>query len=326
MPMATVLSQLQGLGIDSSTHVSKPLDYTAVQHRSSSPSGSLASGSSISRVSGHSELGGFPGISSISALQSSLHSRLSDTLVGHGGGATRNSTAVSSSVPFGVLPPEAHASIPGSFHGSISNSGTVSPQRFVGSLGTASEPPTLPPAGESAFASFSGGPSSGPPQRFDNQVNSTAQRFGVHSLSNRSSGSGSSALAGYGALASGLPQQRTPQWPVPLHQHLQHSGQQNNPFPQYNMQQPSAAFYASSHGDLKVPSSLPSPMRSSSSGSASPAWPPPEPTLNLNKAITKRLTSATHFQQLLDIIAESSMYFDEVIGLLLCHKAARDFA
>jgi hypothetical protein len=42
------------------------------------------------------------------------------------------------------------------------------------------------------------------------------------------------------------------------------------------------------------------------------AWPPADVSLNLNKAITKRLANATHYQQLLDIISDSAMYFDEV--------------
>lgn len=41
-------------------------------------------------------------------------------------------------------------------------------------------------------------------------------------------------------------------------------------------------------------------------------WPPADVSLNLNKAITKRLANATHYQQLLDIISDSAMYFDEV--------------
>jgi hypothetical protein len=44
----------------------------------------------------------------------------------------------------------------------------------------------------------------------------------------------------------------------------------------------------------------------------SSAWPPADVSLNLNKAITKRLANATHYQQLLDIISDSAMYFDEV--------------
>lgn len=42
------------------------------------------------------------------------------------------------------------------------------------------------------------------------------------------------------------------------------------------------------------------------------AWPPADVSLNLNKAITKRLANATHYQQLLDIISDSAMFFDEV--------------
>lgn len=48
------------------------------------------------------------------------------------------------------------------------------------------------------------------------------------------------------------------------------------------------------------------------SRSGSGAWPPADVSLNLNKAITKRLANATHYQQLLDIISDSAMYFDEV--------------
>lgn len=328
VPLATVMSQLQGLSVDGLPLDSTPLEFAAAPQLSSSPNGSLASGSSISRVSAHSDLGGFPSLSSISALQSSLHSRLNDSAPGHGGGlvCARIPATTLTSAAYGVLAPDAHASIPGSFHGSVSNSGSASPQRFVGSLGTASEPPTLPPAGESAFACFSGGASSAPPPRFDSRLNGPMQRFGVKSLSNRSPGTGSSAFLGYGNMASSLPQQPRPPLSVPippqLQQQFQQSGQ-HNPFPLYNMQQPSTGFYASSHSSLTGLSSAPSSNRNGSSGTVSPAWPPPAASLNLNKAITKRLTSATHFQQLLDIIAESSIYFDEVNVATALHRLAR---
>ena len=53
------------------------------------------------------------------------------------------------------------------------------------------------------------------------------------------------------------------------------------------------------------------------------AWPPADVSLNLNKAITKRLANATHYQQLLDIISDSAMYFDEVLPETNCWLAPK---
>ena len=76
------------------------------------------------------------------------------------------------------------------------------------------------------------------------------------------------------------------------------------PFPAYNLQQPSVGFY-----------------RREPVGGLGPAigvmGRPPDHLpdaagFNLNKSITKRLANATHYQQVLDIIADSASCFDEV--------------
>jgi hypothetical protein len=321
VPIASVVNQLQDVGLNDQPRTSTPLGSAAVPNLSSSPSGSLASGSSLSHLSARSDLGGAPSLSSINALQTSLQTSLcsglsdSGSILPTGPSYIISSRVPAPSAPVGILPPDAHASIPGSLHSSLPTSGTASPQRFAGNLGTASVPPTLPPAGQSAFACFSGGTMGGPPQGLGSTFNQPIQRFGINS--GKSSSSLSSAFGGYNAFTSSaiptqprpMPEDSLPQQQQP--QQLQHSGHQHNPIHLYNMQQPSMGFYSSNYHTLDSPATQ-SPPQNGMSGTVSPAWPLQETRLNLNKAITKRLTSATHFQQLLEIIAESSAYFDEV--------------
>lgn len=166
----------------------------------------------------------------------------------------------------------------------------------------------------------------GPPQGLGSTFNQPIQRFGINS--GKSSSSLSSAFGGYNAFTSSaiptqprpMPEDSLPQQQQP--QQLQHSGHQHNPIHLYNMQQPSMGFYSSNYHTLDSPATQ-SPPQNGMSGTVSPAWPLQETRLNLNKAITKRLTSATHFQQLLEIIAESSAYFDEVNVATALHRLAR---
>ena len=83
-------------------------------------------------------------------------------------------------------------------------------------------------------------------------------------------------------------------------------------FQAYNVQQPSVGFY----------------RRDAGAGPAGAASGPQQhPTdvagFNLNKSITKRLANATHYQQVLDTIADSAAYFDEVNVATALHRLAK---
>ena len=76
------------------------------------------------------------------------------------------------------------------------------------------------------------------------------------------------------------------------------------PFPSYNLQQPSVGFYRrEAIGGLGP---------AVAAMSRPPDHMPDAAGFNLNKSITKRMANATHYQQVLDIIADSASYFDEV--------------
>lgn len=385
-PASALSSQLQGLSLGNfgSSFGGFGAFETQQPHPqlSSSPTGSLASGSSISQLSVRSDTLGRSSLSGVS-----LYARLNDSALSYTGssaaplsGSDRFAAAAAAAVSSVDGFPAAHASVPGSVHGSIHGSvpgsipgsGASTPQRFLGTLGSAGEPPTLPPAGESAFASYTGRTSSPGFGATATSTAATGTQFDLHgksafSVSNASSpityhgnGDGSNGIMGhsgstpYSSYGSSPvhsqplqqhvlhQQQRTQQMPLgPVGRALQQASQQGqqqqvlqqhpgsgpqqshpNPFPQYNMQQPSAGFYTNNYGNLAGPQQPGAgggapggPALGSGgagSGTGSPAWPPQEISLNLNKAITKRLASATHYQQLLDIIADSAMYFDEV--------------
>ncbi len=365
---------------------------------STSPTGSLASGSTISQQSVRSESARRPSLSG----GSFLYGRLNESAPSFGGsvdakprsGGERFAAAAAAVNSIDGFP-AAHASIPGSVHGSfygsvagsMPDSGASTPQRFVGTKAAADEPPTLPPAGESAFANYrnqisspgsvtsiataAAGPQYETTHRSSTDADSRSGPIGFHANGHGSGHSGSTPFGSHG----GSPVQSDPLQQHSLHQqqlhqqhhhhqqqhhhHQQHSLQgalgpvgralqpqqqghyealhvaqqaapspalpaHPNPFPQYNMQQPSAGFYTGSYGSLAGPphpqmqaaggqgGGTPGAASAASGWAAAQPWPPKEVSLNLNKAITKRLASATHYQQLLDIISDSAMYFDEV--------------
>ena len=197
-------------------------------------------------------------------------------------------------------------------------------------------------------------------------------RFGLHQFSNDGASSvdggssransvtgsinGNSGIGGAGFPASAPPAAQNGHGPVPLppagtspFSSTAYNGAPMQPL-SYNFQQPSVGFYTAVQGSMAAPQPALTPgsgQLSGRPGSAGVTWPPVEVSLNLNKAITKRLASATHYQQasvnlsgpcgaqhiassssvqehphvnscsclslqLLDIISDSAMYFDEV--------------
>ena len=405
-PTAELVDQLQGLALSSlgagfgGFGACEPPPQQP--QLSTSPTGSLASGSTISQQSVRSESARRPSLSGAPFLYGRLNESAPsfgssvDARPRSGGERFAAAAAVVSSID-GF--PAAHASIPGSVHGSfyggvagsMPDSGASTPQRFVGTIATADEPPTLPPAGESAFANYrnqTSSPGSVPsiaagagPQydithRCSTDADSRSGPIGFHANGHGSGIMGHSGSTPFGSHGSS-PVQSEPLQQHSLHHHQlqqqQHYHQQRslqgalgpvgralqpqqqghhealhlaqqaapspalpahpNPFPQYNMQQPSAGFYTGSYGSLAGPlhpqphagggraGGAPAAASAAAGWAAAPTWPPKEVSLNLNKAITKRLASATHYQQLLDIISDSAMYFDEVC-LTPCKFAA----
>ena len=75
------------------------------------------------------------------------------------------------------------------------------------------------------------------------------------------------------------------------------------PYTAYNMQQPSVGFYRRESVSSMGPAA---------SVLGRPDHVPDAAGFNVNKSITKRLANATHYQQVLDIIADSASCFDEV--------------